>query len=70
MKPQLFRVLPLLALAMATWLPGAPASADPVTDKLKDTLKARLGDDVDIREIVKTPAAGHLRSRYRRPDRL
>jgi thiol:disulfide interchange protein DsbC len=58
MKSQLMRALPMLALAMATLMPVTRANADAVTDKLKETLKARLGPDVDVRDVVKTPIAG------------
>ena len=58
MKPQLLRMLPMLALAMAALMPYTRASADPVIDQIKQTLKTRLGDDADIRDIVKTPLPG------------
>jgi thiol:disulfide interchange protein DsbC len=58
MKPKLFRALPMLALAMAALMPYSRANADAVTDKLKETLKVRLGSDVDVRDVVKTPIPG------------
>jgi thiol:disulfide interchange protein DsbC len=58
MKPKLLRALPMLALAMAALMPYSRANADAVTDKLKETLKVRLGSDVDVRDVVKTPIPG------------
>jgi thiol:disulfide interchange protein DsbC len=58
MKPKLLRVLPMLALAMAALMPYSRANADAVTDKLKETLKARLGSEADVRDVVKTPIPG------------
>lgn len=46
------------ALAAATTLLGGVAHADPVTDKLKATLEARLGSDAQIKGIAKSPIAG------------
>ncbi len=58
MKPRLLRALPMLALAMAALLPVTHANADATTDKLKATLKDRLGADADVRDVVKTPIPG------------
>ncbi|CAM2149841.1 thiol:disulfide interchange protein DsbC [Pararobbsia alpina] len=58
MKPQIRRVLPLLAMAMLAMLPLTRANADATTDKIKDTLKSRLGPDVDVRDVLKTPIPG------------
>jgi thiol:disulfide interchange protein DsbC len=58
MKSKLLHALPMLALAMAVLMPSSHANADAVTDKLKETLKVRLGSDVDVRDVVKTPIPG------------
>jgi thiol:disulfide interchange protein DsbC len=47
-----------LALAVAAITLGCSAQADPLTDKLKATLQTRLGDDVEIKSISRTPVAG------------
>jgi thiol:disulfide interchange protein DsbC len=58
MKPQIRRALPLLAMAMLAMLPLTRANADATTDKIKDTLKARLGGDIEVRDVIKTPIPG------------
>jgi thiol:disulfide interchange protein DsbC len=46
------------ALAVAAATLGCSAQADPVTDKLKSTLQSRLGGDVEIKSVTKSPIAG------------
>ena len=58
MKPQLRRVLPLLSMAVLAMLPLSRAYADATTDKIKAALKARLGDDIQILNVLKTPIPG------------
>ncbi|CAB3797367.1 DsbC family protein [Pararobbsia alpina] len=58
MKPKLLRVLPMLVLTMTALMPYSRANADAVTDKLKETLKARLGPEADVRDVLKTPIPG------------
>src|ERR1700722_14305737 len=47
-----------LALTVDIATLGCSAQADQVTDKLKTTLQARLGDDATIKRISKSPIAG------------
>lgn len=58
MKPQIRRALPLLAMAMLAMLPLSRANADATTDKIKDALKSRLGSDIEVRDVLKTPIPG------------
>jgi thiol:disulfide interchange protein DsbC len=46
------------ALAVAAATLGCTARADQATDKLKATLQARLGSDVDVKSIAKSPIPG------------
>jgi len=47
-----------LALAVAATALGCSAQADQMTDRLKATLQTRLGPDVSIKGIAKSPIAG------------
>jgi thiol:disulfide interchange protein DsbC len=47
-----------LALAAVLVTLGCSAQADPVTDRLKATLQARLGDDATVKSVAKSPIAG------------
>lgn len=47
-----------LALAVAASALGCSAQADQTTDQLKATLQQRLGSDVSIKGIAKSPIAG------------
>lgn len=58
MKSQLRRALPMLAMAALAMLPLTRAQADATTDKIKETLKSRLGGDIEIRDVLKTPIPG------------
>lgn len=47
-----------LALAAAATVLGCSARADQTADKLKTTLQSRLGADIQIKGITKSPVAG------------
>jgi thiol:disulfide interchange protein DsbC len=46
------------ALAVASATLGGTAYADPATDKLKATLQSRLGGDMQVKSVAKSPVAG------------
>ncbi|RKP45774.1 DsbC family protein [Pararobbsia silviterrae] len=58
MKSPLRRALPLLAIALLAALPFSRANADATTDKLKSILQSRLGSDIQVRDVLKTPMPG------------
>jgi thiol:disulfide interchange protein DsbC len=47
-----------LALTVAAVTLGCSAQADQTTDKLKSALQSRLGSDVEIKGVTKSPIAG------------